>query len=229
MERSAHSLTPVFHRLAIAGWQRPADSALRQEVGRIGREGEQRMMAATAGVNTHRGAIWAMGLLVTAVAMQGGNATPSSSCVLAAQLAQLPDHASPKVFSKGLRATQRYQVPGAREEAQQGFPHVMQRALPQLWHSRSQGASEPAAQIDALMAIMTTLSDTCVLSRGGLTALKAMQQGPPRYCMLEDINIRQGRRRWPNWNNGYWRATLHPVAQPICWLRLCSSNRATAR
>jgi triphosphoribosyl-dephospho-CoA synthase len=27
------------------------------------------------------------------------------------------------------------------------------------------------------MAIMTTLSDTCVLSRGGLTALKAMQQG----------------------------------------------------
>lgn len=71
MERSAHSLTPVFHRLAIAGWQRPADSALRQEVGRIGREGEQRMMAATAGVNTHRGAIWAMGLLVTAVAMQG--------------------------------------------------------------------------------------------------------------------------------------------------------------
>lgn len=177
MERSAHSLTPVLHRLAIAGWQRPADSALRQEVGRIGREGEQRMMAATAGVNTHRGAIWAMGLLVTAVAMQGGNATPSSSCALAAQLAQLPDHASPKVFSKGLRATQRYQVPGAREEAQQGFPHVMQRALPQLWHSRSQGASESAAQIDALMAIMTTLSDTCVLSRGGLTALNAMQQG----------------------------------------------------
>jgi triphosphoribosyl-dephospho-CoA synthase len=177
MERSADSLTPVFHRLAIAGWQRSADSALRQEVGRIGREGEQRMMTATAGVNTHRGAIWAMGLLVTAVAMQEGNATPSMSCALAAQLAQLPDHASPKVFSKGLRATQRYQVPGAREEAQQGFPHVMQRALPQLWRSRSQGASEPAAQIDALMAIMTTLSDTCVLSRGGLTALKAMQQG----------------------------------------------------
>lgn len=177
MERSALSLTPVFHALAIAGWQRRADSALRQEVGRIGREGEQLMMAATGGVNTHRGAIWALGLLVTAVAMQGGKTTPLSACGQAALLAQLPDHASPKLFSKGLRATQRYQVPGAREEAQQGFPHVMQRALPQLWRSRSQGASEQAAQLDALMAVMTTLSDTCVLSRGGLPALKAMQQG----------------------------------------------------
>lgn len=177
MERSANSLTPVFQALAIAGWQRPADSALRQEVGRIGREGERLMMAATAGVNTHRGAIWALGLLVTAVAMQAGNATPHNSCQLAAQLAQLPDHASPKLFSKGLRATQRYQVPGAREEAQQGFPHVMLRALPQLWRSRNQGANEQAAQIDALMAVMTTLSDTCVLSRGGLPALQAMQLG----------------------------------------------------
>jgi hypothetical protein len=41
--------------------------------------------------------------------------------------------------------------------------------------------------------------------------------------MPEDINIRQDRRRWPNWNNGYWRATLHPAARPIYWLRLCSS------
>lgn len=177
MERSANSLTPVFYRLAIAGWQRPADSALRQEIGRIGREGERLMMIATAGVNTHRGAIWALGLLVTAVAMQSGNATASDSCALAAQLAQLPDHASPKLFSKGLRATQRYQVPGAREEAQQGFPHVIQHALPQLWQSRAQGANEQGAQINALMAIMVHLSDTCVLSRGGLPALKAMQQG----------------------------------------------------
>jgi hypothetical protein len=69
MERSAHSLTPTFQALAQQSWQRPADIALRQTVGRLGREGEQQMMAATGGVNTHRGAIWALGLLVSAVAM----------------------------------------------------------------------------------------------------------------------------------------------------------------
>ncbi|WP_313619302.1 triphosphoribosyl-dephospho-CoA synthase, partial [Pantoea septica] len=63
MERSACSLQPTFLELARQCWQRPADVALREAVGRLGREGERQMMAATGGVNTHRGAIWALGLL----------------------------------------------------------------------------------------------------------------------------------------------------------------------
>ena len=177
MERSAHSLTPTFQALAQQSWQRPADIALRQTIGRLGREGEQQMMAATHGVNTHRGAIWALGLLVSAVAMHGGAGGTQQIAATAAELAKLPDDAAPKVFSKGLRATHRYRVPGAREEAQQAFPHVMQRALPQLRLSRLRGSSETHARLDALMAIMTSLTDTCVLSRAGLEGLDAMQDG----------------------------------------------------
>ena len=177
MERSAHSLTPTFQALALQSWLRPADIALRQTVGRLGREGEQRMMAATGGVNTHRGAIWALGLLVSAVAMLGGSAKAQAIADTAARLAQLPDDAAPRVFSKGQRATQRYQVPGAREEAQQAFPHIMQRALPQLRLSRLNGSGEAHARLDALMAIMTSLPDTCVLSRAGMEGLDAMQDG----------------------------------------------------
>lgn len=177
MERSAHSLTPAFQHMAEHSWLRPADIALRETVGRLGREGEQAMMAATGGVNTHRGAIWALGLLVSAVAMLGEAAPSDVVTQTAARLAQLPDNAAPKGFSKGLRATHRYQVPGAREEAQQGFPHVTRLALPQLWASRAQGASETQARLDALMAIMTSLTDTCVLNRAGLEGLEAMQQG----------------------------------------------------
>lgn len=132
MERSAHSLTPTFQALAQQSWLRPVDVALRQTIGRLGREGEQQMMAATGGVNTHRGAIWALGLLVSAVAMLGGSGTAEAITATAAKLAQLPDEAAPKVFSKGLRATHRYRVPGAREEAQQAFPHIMKLALPQF-------------------------------------------------------------------------------------------------
>ncbi|MCZ3384298.1 triphosphoribosyl-dephospho-CoA synthase [Kosakonia sp. SOY2] len=177
MERSAHSLTPTFQALAQQSWRRPADVALRQTIGRLGREGEQQMMAATGGVNTHRGAIWALGLLVSAVAMLGGSAPAQAIAATAAKLAQLPDDAAPKLFSKGLRATHRYRVPGAREEAQQGFPHIIKLALPQLQHSRQRGSNEAQARLDALMAIMTSLSDTCVLSRAGLEGLDAMRQG----------------------------------------------------
>lgn len=177
MEQSAHSLTPTFQALALQSWLRPADIALRQTIGRLGREGEQAMMAATGGVNTHRGAIWALGLLVSAVAMLGGEATVPAVAATAAALAKLPDDAAPKVFSKGLRATHRYRVPGAREEAQQAFPHVLQYALPQLRLSRRNGGSESHSRIDALMAIMTSLTDTCVLSRAGMEGLKTMQRG----------------------------------------------------
>lgn len=177
METSARSLTPAFCSLALHCWQRPADVALRREVGRLGREGERRMMQATDGVNTHRGALWATGLLVSACAMLAGEGSEQQIAQTAARLAQLPDDEAPKLFSKGLRATRRYQVPGAREEAQQGFPHIMRLGLPQLRRSRQGGASEAQAQLDALMAIMSSLSDTCVLSRAGLYGVLAMQNG----------------------------------------------------
>ena len=177
MERSAHSLQPTFYALALHSWLRPADIALRQQVGALGRAGEAQMMAATDGVNTHRGAIWALGLLVSSAAMRNGEGSAAALCQTAAALARLPDDRAPRSFSKGLRATQRYQVPGAREEAQQAFPHIYQLALPQLRRSRTAGATEAQARIDALMAIMTSLSDTCVLSRAGLAGLEAMRQG----------------------------------------------------
>lgn len=177
MERSAYSLLPTFHALAQHSWQRPADIALRETIGRLGREGEANMMQATAGVNTHRGALWALGLLVSATAMLGGKDHIHKITETAAALARLPDAGAPKIFSKGLRASRRWQVPGAREEAQQAFPHITRLALPQLHRSRAAGANEEEARLDALMAIMTSLSDTCVLSRAGMTGLTTMHQG----------------------------------------------------
>lgn len=194
MERSAHSLTRTFHALALHCWNRPADIALRHLIGRLGREGEHDMMQATGGVNTHRGAIWALGLLVSASARLAGESDPQQVAQAAAQLARLPDKAAPKTFSKGQRASQRYRLPGAREEAQQGFPHVVTLALPQLNRSRRAGASEAQAQLDALMAIMCSLSDTCVLSRAGNIGLQAMQQGASTVLAAGGVQSLAGRQ-----------------------------------
>jgi len=195
MVRSAHSLPPTFYALALHSWQRPADIALRQDIGRLGRAGEAQMMVETGGVNTHRGAIWAMGLLVSAVAMQPESLLPQHIAQRAAKIAALPDAFSPKKFSKGSHAVQRYQVPGAREEAQGGFPHIIDCALPQLHRSRSRGASESEAQVDALLAVMTRLTDTCVLSRGGLPALHAMHQGAQAVLAAGGMHSVAGRQQ----------------------------------
>ncbi len=193
MERSALSLRPTFQALAAECWQRPADVALRQAVGRLGREGEAQMMQATAGVNTHRGAIWALGLLVSGAAMVAPGGDARQIAQSAAAIARLPDSATPVHFSKGQRACQRYQVPGAREEAQRGFPHVTELGLPQLRRSRERGASEPHARLDALMAIMTSLADTCVLSRAGWEGMAAMQRGARRVLAFGGCGQPTGR------------------------------------
>lgn len=210
LEASAECLTPTFAAMAAEGWGRVPDMALRQRIGVIGREGEKTMMATTGGVNTHRGAIWSLGLLVTAFAMNEGQSGMEETVSSAARLACLTDTACPPVFSKGQYASRRYKVPGAREEAQQGFPHVMKLALPQLARSRQQGTSEEAARIDALLAIMTSLPDTCVLSRGGIKALTDMRKGASAVLVRNGIGTRQGRLAYDILEAGMMKANVSP-------------------
>ncbi|PRA19793.1 MULTISPECIES: triphosphoribosyl-dephospho-CoA synthase [Pseudomonas] len=173
MHASALSLWPMFKEMAEAAIEfGEVGLPLREALGRIGREGEQAMLTTTHGVNTHRGAIWALGLLTAAAVL-----APRAVTLTAAKLALLNDRYAPQPMSHGAQVAQRYGARGAREEAQLGFPSVVQRGLPQLHRSRQQNAGEQNARLDALLAIMTDLGDTCVLYRAGPEGLHAMQTG----------------------------------------------------
>lgn len=150
---------------------------LRECIGQLGREGEAEMLRVTGGVNTHRGAIWALGLLVTAAAVSAPGSSAAHVTRQAAHLARLEDRQMPVRQSHGQQAVARYGVRGARGEAQAGFPAVLLNGLPQLRASRKACAPESAARLDALLAIMSTLEDTCVLHRAGLDGLLCMQSG----------------------------------------------------
>ena len=71
LQRSAEVLRPFFVELAHAGWERSGMSHLRA----IGLRAEAAMLTATGGVNTHRGAIFGLGLLCAAA---GATATSLS-------------------------------------------------------------------------------------------------------------------------------------------------------
>ncbi|WP_312999635.1 triphosphoribosyl-dephospho-CoA synthase [Pseudomonas sp.] len=191
MHASALALWPAFKEMAEAALNiGEVGLPLREAIGRIGREGEQAMLATTNGVNTHRGAIWALGLLVTAAALQ-----PKSVALCAARLALLDDRYAPQPLSHGAQVAQRYGARGAREEAQLGFPSVLQRGLPQLHKSRASGHGEQNARLDALLAIMTELADTCVLYRAGEPGLQAMQSGAQAVLDAGGSASLSGRRR----------------------------------
>jgi triphosphoribosyl-dephospho-CoA synthase len=144
---------------------------------------EERMLVATGGSNAHRGAIWALGLLVAAAARPGSRLTAARLVAAAAALARLPDigfaDCLPSVgrSSHGEQANSRYGTSGARGEAQAGFPSAVQAGLPMLRAARASGASEERARLDALMAIVARLDDTCLLHRGGRIALAVAKAG----------------------------------------------------
>lgn len=184
MCHSACVLQPVFAAMAQAAWESDDDDGLRQRIGAIGRDGEALMLAATDGVNTHRGAIWALGLLVTAAAQQvarGASLAPQAVAARAGALARLHDRSAPVATgNKGELACLQYQVDGARGQARAGFPLVTCAGLPALHASRARGDNETTARLNALLAIISQLDDTCVLSRGGEAALLALQAGAAR-------------------------------------------------
>ena len=179
MHASANALWPAFKAMAEAALEigevaRP----LRETLGQLGRDGEAEMLRVTGGVNTHRGAIWALGLLTAAAALAADAPEARRIADTAAALARLSDPATPNHSdSHGARVCRTYGVLGAREQAQHGFPAVLEQGLPQLLASRRDGAGEQNARLDALLAIMSGLTDTCVLHRAGLEGLTRMQAG----------------------------------------------------
>ena len=192
--RSAEALRGSFRCMALHAAAGEPNVELRERLGAIGREGEQRMLAATGGSNAHRGAIWVLGLLVAALSLARARTSLSEIAAVAAALARLPDRHVPGAPSNGSRACRRFGVGGARGEAAAGFPHVLRLGLPVLQRSRRCGSLETWARLDALMAIMSSLDDTCLLHRGGWPAVRAAQRGASRVLALGGTATPAGRQ-----------------------------------
>ncbi|WP_313549645.1 triphosphoribosyl-dephospho-CoA synthase [Pseudomonas sp.] len=212
MHSSAYALRQTFQDMAeAASAAKDLDQSLRETLGQLGRKGESVMLETTGGVNTHRGAIWALGLLTAAAAFEPEHGSPADVAHRAALLAQLPDRFAPEVQnSHGLRACARYGLPGAREQAQAGFPAVVGHGLPQLLKSRAKGAGEQNARLDALIAIMAVLPDTCVLHRAGLEGLDTLQHGAQAVLAQDGSATLAGRRALRQLDDALLRLNASP-------------------
>ena len=180
---SALALRDGFAAIARAAEGEEPSLWLRARIGQIGRAMEQRMLVATDGSNAHRGAIWSLGLLTAAAAQHRADRNRATLGAAAAALARLPDtgldadRSADRPLSHGERVRLKFGATGARGEAQAGFPHAVRIGLPVLRAARAEGVPEDRARLDALMAIMARLDDTCLLHRGGRAALEAAQTG----------------------------------------------------
>jgi triphosphoribosyl-dephospho-CoA synthase len=174
--RSLFSLRGYFPAIAQAGAERAGFDRLRQ----LGFGAEIAMCRATAGVNTHRGAIFSLGLLVAgagSLRAHGNAAVTEAVCdeVMirwGASIAGAPSASA----SHGQLAAQRYGAKGARGEAASGFPTLRNVAVPALRHALGVTNDQNAAMSQTLMTLIANTEDTNLLHRGGAAGLAHAQR-----------------------------------------------------
>jgi triphosphoribosyl-dephospho-CoA synthase len=176
LQASAEALRPFFAELARAG----QDGADMGRLRAIGLQAETAMLAATGGVNTHRGAIFGLGLLCAAagaiseVSIEGAALAPMrlGDIVKRRWAAEIGRGPIP-LFSHGAGALRRYGAGGARAEAVGGFRSVYEASWPALRQGRFLQPNDPdAAPVQACFALIASVCDTNLLHRGGADGMR---------------------------------------------------------
>ena len=174
--RSAAALEPHFVLLARAGEAQaelpPAETL--PPLRRLGMQAEEEMLRATGGVNTHKGALFSIGLLCACAGRMTALKQPlfpENLCVLAAEtVAGISARELGKSGTNGLRVYTATGARGVRGEAESGFASVRQYALPYLRQDDSD-----QSRLLALLALMQQVEDTNVLHRAGPEGLHWLQ------------------------------------------------------
>lgn len=161
MEVSARSLRPFFLETTRLGMER---RDCMPQLQKAGVAAEKAMLAATHGVNTHKGAIFSLGMLCAAsagvLAGYGEVFSLTEELAKAARPAKTSD-------THGSQVRKAFGAGGARSEALSGFPHV-RSALALL-----QKGTSP---LNVLLTLMADLEDSNLLWRGGPEGLAFVQE-----------------------------------------------------
>ena len=189
MQRSIDTLHPYFVKLALLGCADalPTHTSIRD----IGLEAERAMLSATNGVNTHKGALFSMGLAVVATAHEerkiaaneeqilkerngGEDVLVSLQTTIKALAASFPDtngtHGSKaKLLSKGTTA-----IKGALDNAREGYEMLFAEWLPFYIERRKEHDAYTLHK--TLLRIMCDLDDTNVIYRTDLATAEEVKQ-----------------------------------------------------
>lgn len=179
MVRSIQALRPYFTSIAVSA----AEGLDTERIRRIGIEAEKAMLMATRGVNTHKGALFCLGLSVAAVS----HLLSSEGRVEEARFRELISHMAQGIPSArdthGAGAIETYRVPGALENARRAYPELFSDWLP-YYNSLT---DDQYREHKTLLKIMTTLEDTNILHRNGSDGLRRAKADAA--ALLADFSV----------------------------------------
>lgn len=195
---SACTLFPYFWNCTRKGIEMSEDlPQLFAQLRCLGKEAEDKMKTATGGVNTHKGAIFSMGIICAAVGVLEGRdnlGLSIHSCKrmdceafteqiskvcreLCSSLTEDFAHIKNKAKSSyGEKLYLQYGITGIRGEASEGFPSVFKVGLPCLKHQIEKGHSLNDAGVVTLLALMQQVQDSNIIARSDMDTLLWVQR-----------------------------------------------------
>lgn len=224
--RSLFSLRRYFAQIAEAGSCGADFAALEQ----CGIAAEARMLVATGGVNTHRGAIFMLGLLCAAAGAalreRGGASHPDQLRDALRRhwgdaLARRSER--PSTLPGGI-AARRHGLRSASEEAALGFPVLFETAFPALMGALGRGLTPHQARLDTLFHVMAVLDDSNLAHRGGLAGLRYAQHAARAFLDRGGIARHDGLQEAHAIAGEFVRRRLSPggaadTLAAACWIR----------
>ncbi len=178
MSAGISALRPWFVRIAVES----AHHLDSERVRLAGIEAEKAMLAATGGVNTHKGALFCIGLSVAAasfLATTEGRVTESAFREGVAGLAAgIPSSDG----THGAAVRKAHKVSGALDNAREAWPRLFGSWLP--FYRSLEG--DPFRRHKTLLRIITELDDSNILHRRGAVGLELARSAAGR--LLEDLS-----------------------------------------
>lgn len=184
MQRSIQALHPYFVRLAQLGFT--GKQPCHDEIVNIGIEAEREMFKATGGVNTHKGALFSIGLAAVALAGEAfcritqaeGCGTMAYNDVNSKQIQSLSNSIASlaRLFpdtngTHGSKAKANNILKGALDNAREGYTQLFKAWLPFYIDRIAEG--DNYALHKTLLRIMCDLDDTNIVYR---TSMETMQE-----------------------------------------------------
>lgn len=168
---SAAALQPYFKEMACLGATLP-EADLLPALREAGIRAEQAMFRATNGVNTHKGALFSLGLLCGCAGRWIAQGIRPTAAELCAQVASLTRGICARELgteedTHGQGVYRKYGALGVRGEAESGFSSVLQHSLPMFRAELERGTEYGEAAVKALLSLIAHVPDTTVLHRRG--------------------------------------------------------------
>ena len=172
MSKSIDALQPYFVKLALIGYQSAMPET--EQVRQLGIDAERAMLQATGGVNTHRGALFSMGLTTLAAAWCMGHEESVDEKRLQDIVMQVAAGFTPTAGTHGNDAVNAHRVTGALDLAKAGYPQLFNDWLTAYHHDLADDASTACHKL--LLLIMSQLDDTNVIHRVGYEQAQQVKQ-----------------------------------------------------